>query len=122
MKSMKAMLPVLLALLSCSAASAQKTMSEGGITYNLVIRKAGADTAVAANTLGAATVTEYVKGSLSRTDMSSTLGSESILHDAKSGDGVILKEYSGQKLMITLTKSNWLDRNKKNMIRQALKK
>ena len=28
-------------------------------------------------------------------------------------NGVILKEYSGQKLMITLTKENWVEKNKK---------
>ena len=46
--------------------------------------------------------------------MVSNLGVEKTIHDSKTGNAVILKEYSGQKLMITLNRQNWEDRNKKN--------
>ena len=45
--------------------------------------------------------------------MTSSLGTETTIYNAKIGNAVILKEYSGQKLMITLTKENWEARNKK---------
>lgn len=43
--------------------------------------------------------------------MQSSLGTESYLYDTKSEKGNILKEYSGQKLLIPLTKANWETRN-----------
>ena len=43
--------------------------------------------------------------------MVSSLGTESNLFDSKTGKGTILKEYSGQKLMITLTRENWAQKN-----------
>src|SRR5207302_977465 len=66
-----------------------------------------------ADALDGATTTVYLKGALSRTDMVSTLGNETTIHDSKTGNAVILKEYSGQKLMITLTGENWAAKNKK---------
>jgi len=112
MKSIRIIFPITLMLLSSALCYAQKTISEGAITYGLTIRLAGSDSS-AANILGRATITEYIKGGLSRTDMSSSLGTEATIHDTKTGSAVILKEYSGQKLMITLTKENWAARNKK---------
>ena len=44
--------------------------------------------------------------------MVSSLGNETTIHNAKSGAAVILKEYSGQKLMIKLTRENWETKNK----------
>ena len=55
----------------------------------------------------------YLKGGLCRTDMNSSLGNETTIYNSKIGNAVILKEYSGQKLMITLTKENWEAKNKK---------
>jgi GLPGLI family protein len=112
MKNIKAAFPAIVMMLGSICTHAQKTMSEGAIVYTLTIHKAGADSS-ASSISDTATVTEYIKGGLSRTDMRSSFGSEATIHDAKSGNAVILKEYSGQKLMITLTKENWDARNKK---------
>ncbi len=90
-------------------ANAQKTISEGTLTYDIAFENAGKS-----NGLNGATETIYLKGGYTRIDMTSTLGTEKTIHDAKTGNAVILKEYSGQKLMITLTKQNWLDRNQAN--------
>ncbi len=54
----------------------------------------------------------FIKGNLSRTDMSSTIGTESNIYNNSNKSGFILKEYSGQKLIITLTESNWFSRNR----------
>jgi hypothetical protein len=111
MKIIKLASVVLLMLLNVFCC-AQKTISEGTITYNISTQSenkpSGADPfAGAANTI-------YLKGNLSRTDMTSSLGKETVIYDEKNGAGAILKEYSGQKLMITLTKNNWISQNKKS--------
>lgn len=103
---------ILFLSLSCSYLFAQKTISEGTITYDIVIHTDNKEPQMA-DALDGATTTVYLKGSQSRTEMVSALGNESTVHDTKSGDAFILKDYSGQKLMITLTKENWLAKNKK---------
>ncbi len=102
-----------LAIFSITSLSsyAQKTISDGTINYSLSSQSENKTSQ--SDPLSGATNTIYLKGLLSRTDMVSTLGKETTIFDAKSGTGVILKEYSGQKLMITLTKDNWANQNKK---------
>ncbi|MFT3910599.1 MAG: hypothetical protein QM737_14330 [Ferruginibacter sp.] len=89
---------------------AQKNVSEATISYKISTESTN-DKAAMAKSLEGATLTVYVKGTQSRTDMVSTLGTESNLYDSKSGKGTILKQYSGQKLMITLTAGNWAQKN-----------
>jgi hypothetical protein len=91
---------------------AQKTISEGTLTYNISMQSANKQPL--SNGLSGAAVTIYLKGALSRTDMVSNLGNERIIYDANAGTAVILREYSGQKLMITLTKENWQEKNRKS--------
>jgi GLPGLI family protein len=91
---------------------AQKTLTEGTITYDITIQTGNKEPQMA-DALDGATTTVYIKGGFSRIDMVSALGNEKTIHDAKNGNAVILKEYSGQKLMITLTKENWDNKNKK---------
>jgi len=100
-------------LASTVTAIGQKTIAEGVFTYDISIQSSG-NSKGSANALNGATSTVYVKGMLSRIDMASNLGNEKTIHDAKTGTAVILKEYSGQKLMITLTKENWLEKNKRS--------
>jgi GLPGLI family protein len=95
-----------------TTALAQTPLTQGTIVYDITIQT-GSKTPQMADALDGATSTVYIKNSQSRTDMVNALGSESTIHDAKTGNGVILKEYSGQKLMITLTKENWEEKGKK---------
>ena len=46
--------------------------------------------------------------------MVSSLGKEITIFNSKTDNAVILKEFSGQKLMITLTKNNWKTKNTQN--------
>ena len=85
----------------------QVRLNEATLSYQIAIQNPDG------GAMGSATLTVYVKGNLSRTDMVSSLGKESAIFDQKLGKGVILKEYSGQKLMITMTQENW---NKKNQV------
>jgi GLPGLI family protein len=93
-----------------SITNAQKLVNEATITYNISITSADSKTDLGRSLDGAQLVL-YIRGNQSRSDMNSSLGTESTLFDSKSGKGFILKEYSGQKLMITLNKENWLQKN-----------
>jgi GLPGLI family protein len=109
-KLRKAALLVLLMVASVFS-FAQKTISEGTIVYDIVIQSGNKEPQMG-DALDGGTITVSIKGGQSRSDMVSALGKETTIHDTKSGNAVILKEYSGQKLMITLTKDNWEAKNK----------
>ena len=83
------------------SAAAQRNIAEATIVYNIK--------GIALN--GAASTTVYIKGNNSRTEMVSALGKEITIFNSKSDNAVILKEFSGQKLMITLSKENWKAKN-----------
>lgn len=104
---------VLLSLLTVSSLTsfAQKSISDATLTYEISIQSA--QSKPMASDLNGSSFTLYLKGALSRTDMVSSLGNEKTIRDGKSGNAVILKEYSGQKLMITLSKDEWEEKNKK---------
>lgn len=89
---------------------AQKKHNEVTLTYKISVTSTNERSDVA-KSLEGATLTVRVKGSQTRSDMVSPIGSESSLYDTKTGKGFILKEYSGQKLLITLTKDNWKQKN-----------
>ena len=93
--------------------SAQKKVFEGTIVYDIVI-ETGTNEPNISDASGNAMTTVYIRGNQSRTDMVNALGNESTIYDMKTGHAVILKEYSGQKLMITLTKENWEAKNRAN--------
>lgn len=90
----------------------QKNFSEGSLVYNISVETGSAEPKMA-DMLDGATTTVYLKGNQSRTEMVSGLGSEATIYNAATGSGVILKDYSGQKLMITLTPQEWDKNNKK---------
>ena len=92
--------------------SGQKTLSEGSLIYNISVETGSAEPKMA-DMLDGATTTVFLNGNMSRTEMVSGLGSEATIHNATTGSGVILKDYSGQKLMITLTPEDWEKNNKK---------
>jgi len=58
------------------------------------------------------TNTIYLKGNLVCSETTSSSYSSSTIFDSKPGTAVILKEVSGQKLMIRLTADDWQDMNK----------
>lgn len=111
MKKVKTVGLMILLLVNAVFAFAQKTISEGTMVYDIVIQSGNKEPQMA-DALDGGTVTVYIKGGQSRSDMVSALGKETTIHDTKTGNAVILKEYSGQKLMITLTKENWEQKNK----------
>lgn len=100
-------------LLGTYTLSAQKVLREGILVYNMSV-ETGSGEPKMADMLDGATTTIYLKGNQSRVQLVSALGTESTIHNATTGGGVILKDYSGQKLMITLTPEQWKQNNKKH--------
>jgi GLPGLI family protein len=102
-----------LVLVSMSA-SAQKKMTEGSILYDITISNSS-EKPQNAEFLNGAVNAVYLKPGKSRTEMVSSLGTQSTII-SQSGDKkeiTILKEYGEQKYMISLTPSDWNDVNKK---------
>jgi GLPGLI family protein len=95
-----------------SSLTAQKTFTEGTLVYNMSV-ETGSGEPKMADMLDGATTTIFLKGTQSRLELVSGLGSEATIYNATSGAGVILKDYSGQKLMITLSPQDWEANNKK---------
>src|SRR6187399_1841296 len=82
-------------------AAAQKKISELTLVYEYSI-----------GNVGNATHTIYIKGNKSRSEIVSQQFSSTVIYDASTGFGVILKEVSGQKLLIRMNPDNWKERNK----------
>jgi hypothetical protein len=93
------------------AAFAQKQITEGSLSYKISIESSNPASPVA-NSLNGAELVLYLKPYASRSEMKSSLGVESTVYDNRSASGYILKEYSGQKLMISMTAGNWAQKNR----------
>jgi len=87
-------------------AAAQKKVSELTLVYDYSVGNSKSSSG-GEN----ATHTIYIKGSKSRSEIASSLFSSTVIFDANTGFGVILKEVSGQKLLIRLNPDNWRERN-----------
>ena len=96
----------------CSPMFAQKTLSEGLIQYDVSVQT-GSNEPKLADMFDGAKATLYLKGTQSRTELSSALGTTSTIYDHKTGIGVVLRDFGAQKLLIKLNRSNWADKNKK---------
>ncbi|MFT3948489.1 MAG: hypothetical protein QM763_16110 [Agriterribacter sp.] len=92
--------------------NAQKILSEGIIVYDITIQTGSKEPQLADMFDGAKT-TIYLKGSQSRTEMISPLGSTITILDARNNSGAVLKEYGNQKLLIKMSKEDWADINSK---------
>jgi GLPGLI family protein len=84
------------------AVMAQKKISEGTISYDIVINTASEKTQ-AADFFDGATSTVYLKGPKSRVEMVSSLGTQSTIIDGSKNTIAIIKEFGEQKYIITMT-------------------
>lgn len=99
-------------LVTANSAFGQKRLTEATISYDIVINTNNS-TPKAADLLDGAVSVIYLKGNSSRSEMISSLGTQSTIVDGKSGNVTILKDYGEQKYMITMTPANWKESNKK---------
>ncbi|WP_240409990.1 hypothetical protein [Flavisolibacter nicotianae] len=101
-------------LLASLPSLAQKKLAEGSILYDITINN-GSDKPQNAEFLDGATNAVYIKAGKVRTEMVSSLGTQSTIIDQTGGkkEVTILKEYGAQKFMINLAAADWADLNKK---------
>jgi GLPGLI family protein len=99
-------------LLSALLSFSQKKFSEGTINYDIVINT-GTEKTQAADFFDGATSTVYLKGNKSRSEMVSSLGTQSTIIDGAKNNITVLKEYGEQKYMINMTPANWNEANKR---------
>jgi hypothetical protein len=97
------------AILTDQFAFCQKKVSELSVVYDYVI---SGSSSKPTNGFDGATNTIYIKGNMVRSEMNSSLFSSTRIYDSKTGSGVMLKEVSGQKLLIHLSPENWQEINK----------
>jgi len=97
---------------SCDQIFAQKKLTEATISYDIVINTNNI-TPQAADLLDGAVSIIYLKGNSSRSEMISSLGTQSTIVDGKTGNVTVLKDYGEQKYMIKMTQANWKTSNKK---------
>jgi GLPGLI family protein len=101
-----------LLVLFCLPALGQKKLSEGTISYDIMINT-GSEKPKVADFLDGATSTVYLNGKKSRTEMVSSLGTQSTIIDGNRNTITILKEYGEQKYLIQMTPANWKEANRK---------
>jgi GLPGLI family protein len=103
---------VILIALSSLIMQAQKKIAELTLVYDAAI-STGDNQPKLADAFDGATTTVYIKGTMSRSEMSSALASFTSIHDSRTGAAVVLQEISGQKLLIRMTADNWKEKNKR---------
>jgi GLPGLI family protein len=103
---------LVLNLLILLTAMGQKKVSELTLVYDAAI-SSGSKEPKMADALDGTTITVYLKGPMSRTEMVTALFSSTTIHDSKNGTAVVLREVSGQKLLIRMTAENWAEKNKR---------
>ncbi len=89
---------------------AQKKVSELTLVYDYSVVTLGGGADKSGGVPGALH-TVYIKGSKSRSEITDSLFSSITLFDGNTGTAVILKEVSGQKLLIRLSPDNWREKN-----------
>lgn len=99
-------------MISSRNSTSQKRMTEATITYNVIINTTNPNPQVADLLDGSSNVI-YLKGNSSRSELISSLGTQSTIIDGKTGNVTVLKDYGEQKYMISMTPENWVDANKK---------
>ncbi len=88
----------------------QKKLSDLTLIYEAKVTTGNAEPKMA-DAFDGATTTIFLKGNMSRSEMSSALFSSTTIHDAQTGIAVVLREVSGQKLLIRMTAANWKEKN-----------
>lgn len=112
MKTISSLLLIWGGLFCALTANAQKRITEGTISYDIVVNTGNTNPSIADMFNGATSIV-YLKGYQTRFERVSSLGVESTIVDAKTGNVNVLKEYGDQKYMISMTPDNWKDANKK---------
>jgi GLPGLI family protein len=92
--------------------AAQKKISEGTLSYDIVINT-GSEKTQAADFLDGATSTVYLKGTKFRVEVVSSLGTQSTIVDGSRNTIAIIKEFGEQKYIINMTPEEYRAANEK---------
>src|SRR5688572_13064297 len=103
---------LIIALLAAGYTQAQRKVSELTLVYDASVTT-GSKEPKLADAFDGATKTIYIKGNMSRAEMAIAIFSSATIHDSRTGNSVVLREVSGQKLLIRMTSSNWAEINKR---------
>ena len=101
-----------LLILLLTEAKAQKLLSEGSIVYDVTVQTNDAAPGMA-DAFDGAIASVFIKGNLSRSEIRTALGNSATIFDSRTGNGVVLREFGAQKLLIRLNRANWADKNKR---------
>lgn len=112
MKKISIITTGILAMISVTEMAAQRNVTEATISYDIMINTSD-KAPQAADLLDGATSVIYLKGSSSRSEMVSSLGTQATIIEGKTGNVTVLKDYGEQKYMIKMTPENWRESNKK---------
>ena len=91
---------------------AQKLLSEGTIQYDVSVQTGSNDPKMA-DVFDGAVAMVLIKGSHSRSELKSAIGNSVTIYDSRTGNGVVMREFGAQKLLIRMNRDNWTDKNKK---------
>jgi len=103
---------ILFTLVISLGSMAQKTLSEGTIFFDISVQTGNSQPQMADMFDGAQAIL-FLRGSLSRSELNSALGSTVTIYDHRAGIGVVLRDFGTQKLLIKMNRDNWADKNKK---------
>jgi GLPGLI family protein len=112
MRNKTGLFGVLFTLAFSIGALAQKTLSEGTIFFDISVQT-GDSKPQMADMFDGAQATLFLRGHLSRSELTSALGNTTTIYDHRAGSGVVLRDFGTQKLLIKMNKDNWADKNKK---------
>ena len=84
----------------------QKIVAEGTVTFSINV------TGSENSSLNNATKTFYVKGKLTRVDITSSAFKQSVIYDNNTGKAVILREIGDNKYITQLDADKWKEKNK----------
>ena len=99
-------------MFGCVTAYAQKVMTEGTIVFTLNVTNGKTQPGIA-DAFDGATLTDYMKGNMVRSELNSMLRNQSIIYDGKDQTATILKESGQDKYMLKLTQADWAHYNRK---------
>lgn len=99
-------------LLASVQVEAQRKVSDLTLVYDASVTTGKKEPSLP-DAFDGATKTIYIKGNMSRAEIASALLSSATIHDSRTGNSVVLREISGQKLLIRMTAANWAEINKR---------
>lgn len=97
---------------ACARTSAQRTLSEGTILFDITVQTGKPDPQLA-DMFDGASASIQLRGGLSRSELVSALGSTVTIFDHRAGSGVVLREFGPQKLLIRMDKDDWAHKNRR---------